>query len=87
MNNTDESLLKTTLRTMAIMVGACVTFIGALTLVVLFVVGRAVSPASSGANTAPEIAPVNTTDAPRGPANTQAPRRPASMANGSNQPI
>ena len=36
----DESLLKKTMRTMAIMVGASVTFVGALTMVVLLLVRR-----------------------------------------------
>lgn len=43
----DESLFKKTMQTVAILVGACVTFVGALTLVALFVVGRAVSPAGA----------------------------------------
>ena len=40
----DESLLKKTVRTTAILLGASVTFVGALTLIVLSLVGRAVSP-------------------------------------------
>jgi hypothetical protein len=79
----DESLFKKTMRTMAIMVGACVTFVGALTLIVLFIVGRAVSPAQIQGVTVdtappPATAPASKPDVPSaspGAAPATTPRR------------
>ncbi len=48
-------LLNKTLKTMAVMVGACVAFTGLVTVVALFVVGRAVGPRESG----PELVPAS----------------------------
>jgi hypothetical protein len=56
-----EALLKKTLQTIGVMLGSCILVVGTLTLLVLFVVGRALGPredAPQGSGVAP--APAST---------------------------
>ncbi len=55
-----EPILKKTLVTMAAMVGACVVFVGTLSLVAVLGVSRAVADGGSG----PALGPAETADAP-----------------------
>lgn len=83
----DATLLKKTLATMGVMVGALVAFVGTLTLLVWFVVGRAVAPAASSDPSSEGARP---SPAATGEAPTPAPVRrsgPSILSKGTSQPI
>ena len=74
----DTSLFRTTMKTMGIMVGACVAFTGALTLLALLVVGRAVGPSESS-HDAPSTIPASRLDGQKPPSSSdEGPTKPAS---------
>jgi hypothetical protein len=54
---TDSSLAKQTLRTVALLVGACVLFVGALSLVAVAVTSRALGGSASEARSSEPAAP------------------------------
>ncbi len=70
-----EPILKKTLVTMAAMVGACVVFVGTLSLVAVLVVSRAVGGGGSGA----ALGPAEKADAPSSPASS-ADRKPGAAS-------
>ena len=54
-----EALFKQTMKTVGIMVGSCVAFVGTLTLIVLLVVSRAVGPSDTSKSDGPTLVPAS----------------------------